>query len=94
MAHAAAVPKYNADLKAPIEEVVGNAPKAKVHRVEWAKIQNAEPVEINPSVGQGFRVMTVDEWAARCAQQQCRFVVHQCCTYRQFCVTKLLLRLR
>jgi hypothetical protein len=24
-----------------------------------------DPVEINPSVGQGFRVMSVAEWAAR-----------------------------
>lgn len=24
-----------------------------------------EPVEINPSVGSGFRVMSVDEWTAR-----------------------------
>ncbi len=23
------------------------------------------PVEINPSVGQGYRLMSVDEWAAR-----------------------------
>lgn len=34
-------------------------------RVEWSKVMAGEPVEINPSVGQGFRVMTVDEWSAR-----------------------------
>ena len=27
--------------------------------------QAGDPVEINPSVGHGYRVMSVDEWAAR-----------------------------
>jgi hypothetical protein len=26
---------------------------------------SGDPVEINPSVGSGYRVMSVDEWAAR-----------------------------
>jgi hypothetical protein len=26
---------------------------------------NGDPVEINPSIGQGYKVMDVEEWAAR-----------------------------
>lgn len=56
---------YNTNLRAPIEECIGETPKARVHRVEWRKVMDGDPVEINPSVGQGYRVMTVDEWANR-----------------------------
>jgi hypothetical protein len=115
------VPKYNEDLRAPLQTAVGDSPKVKVHRVEWAKVRQqgsgfaglaaagswaqtllhqrlvcccrvspgdpavappclhllvcthvchtqvmaGDPVEINPSTGSGFRVMSVDEWAAR-----------------------------
>ncbi|GMH40985.1 hypothetical protein BSKO_08895 [Bryopsis sp. KO-2023] len=59
------LPLYNANLSAPIEEDVNTSPKARVHRVEWRKVMEGDPVEINPSIGQGYRVMTVDEWSAR-----------------------------
>ena len=39
-------------------------PKASVHSVEWRKIMNGDPVEINPSLGNGLKIMTVDEWSA------------------------------
>ena len=56
---------YNKNLRAEIETDVNESPRARVHSVEWRKIQNGDPVEINPSVGHGYRIMTVAEWAAR-----------------------------
>ena len=56
---------YNKNLRAEIETDVNENPRARVHSVEWRKIQNGDPVEINPSVGHGYRIMTVAEWAAR-----------------------------
>ncbi|KAF5831486.1 hypothetical protein DUNSADRAFT_13044 [Dunaliella salina] len=44
---------------------VGPAPHVRMHASEWQKVMAGDPVEINPSVGSGYRVMTVDEWAAR-----------------------------
>jgi hypothetical protein len=59
--------KYNTALRADITVAVSTSgPLAAVHRVEWKKIMAGEPVEINPSVGTGYRVMAVEEWAARC----------------------------
>ena len=29
-----------------------------VHRAEWTKIMNGDPVEINPSMGSGYKVDT------------------------------------
>ena len=57
--------RYNANLRAPIQTAVNNKPKARVHSKEWQKIMNGDPVEINPSVGHGYKIMTVDEWSAR-----------------------------
>ena len=56
---------YNKNLRAEIETDVNESPRARVHSVEWRKIQDGDPVEINPSVGHGYRIMTVAEWAAR-----------------------------
>ena len=53
------------NLRAPVASKVGEAPAVRVHAVEWRKVQAGEPVEINPSVGHGYKIMTVDEWAAR-----------------------------
>ncbi|KAF8068161.1 EP0 [Scenedesmus sp. PABB004] len=72
MAAAAPLPSYH-ELGLPIRESVGDAPMVAVHRVEWAKarprscaaVLAGEPVEINPSVGAGYAVMSADEWAAR-----------------------------
>ena len=36
-------------------------PTAFVHSREWAKIMRGDPVEINPSIGNGLKIMTVDE---------------------------------
>lgn len=47
---------YNTDLRADITTHVGGNPKARVHSVEWRKIQAGDPVEINPSVGFGYKV--------------------------------------
>ncbi len=49
---------YNTDLRADITTHVGGNPKARVHSVEWRKIQAGDPVEINPSVGFGYKVAT------------------------------------
>lgn len=54
-----------ANLRAPVETATDNKPLVKVHAVEWAKIMAGEPVEINPSIGHGYKVMSVKEWAAR-----------------------------
>lgn len=56
---------YNTSLRAEIETDVNEAPRARVHSVEWRKIMEGEPVEINPSIGHGYKIMTVDEWAGR-----------------------------
>ncbi len=56
---------YNTNLRAEIETDVNEAPRARVHSVEWRKIMDGEPVEINPSIGHGYKIMTVDEWAGR-----------------------------
>jgi hypothetical protein len=47
---------YNTNLRADIKKVVGADPKARVHSREWLKILNGDPVEINPSVGFGYKV--------------------------------------
>lgn len=59
------IPQYYEDLKADIVTFVGENPKALVHSREWQKIMNGDPVEINPSVGHGMKIMTVDEWSSR-----------------------------
>ncbi|CAK0783986.1 hypothetical protein CVIRNUC_007189 [Coccomyxa viridis] len=56
---------YNTNLRAEIETDVNTAPRARVHSVEWRKIMTGEPVEINPSIGHGFKIMPVSEWSAR-----------------------------
>ena len=33
--------------------------------VHLAPVQTGEPVEINPSIGHGFKIMPVSEWSAR-----------------------------
>lgn len=43
----------------------GPACGGKGRAAEWRKVLAGDPVEINPSVGEGFRVMSVKEWAAR-----------------------------
>ena len=56
---------YNTNLRADLVSEVNEKPKAKVHSVEWRKIMSGDPVEINPSIGHGYKIMTVDEWASR-----------------------------
>ena len=46
---------YNTNLRADISTHVGDKPKARVHSREWQKIQDGDPVEINPSVGFGYK---------------------------------------
>jgi hypothetical protein len=53
------------NLRAEIETSVDSKPMVKVHAKEWEKIMQGHPVEINPSIGHGFKIMSVDEWAAR-----------------------------
>jgi hypothetical protein len=56
---------YADDLKTDIYTEVNADPKASVHATEWRKIMTGDPVEINPSVGSGLKIMTVDEWTSR-----------------------------
>ena len=56
---------YNTNLRADVYSEVNEKPKARVHSVEWRKVMEGVPVEINPSVVCGYKIMTVDEWAAR-----------------------------
>lgn len=55
---------YCSSLQTDLTTHVGAAPRAVVHASEWAKVIAGEPVEINPSIGHGFKVMTVDEYTA------------------------------
>merc|ERR1711982_117278 len=57
--------KYCTNLQAKVETDINADPKALVHSREWKKIMIGDPVEINPSVGHGFKIMTVDEWSSR-----------------------------
>ncbi|KAI8464763.1 MAG: hypothetical protein J3K34DRAFT_380210 [Monoraphidium minutum] len=59
------VPQYHTDLRAPVTTVVGPEPHAKVHRSEIIKVRQGLPVEINPSVGDGFKVMDWAEYFGR-----------------------------
>ena len=54
--------KYNLNLRGDVHVEVREAPYM---RKEWHKIMNGDPVEINPSFGHGYKIMTVDEWAKR-----------------------------
>ena len=56
---------YADDLKTEVYTEVNADPKASVHATEWRKIMSGDPVEINPSVGSGLKIMTVDEWTSR-----------------------------
>lgn len=49
-------PRYNRDLRSEVQTSVSSSPAARVHRVEWVKVMNGSPVEINPSFGSGFKV--------------------------------------
>ena len=53
------------NLRAEVQTAVDAKPMVKVHSREWEKIMAGDPVEINPSIGHGFKIMSVDEWAAR-----------------------------
>lgn len=56
---------YNKNLRADVETDVNERPRALVHSREWAKIMAGDPVEINPAVGFGYKIMSVAEWSAR-----------------------------
>lgn len=57
--------KYNTNLRGPIVTAINPSPKARVHSREHQKILNGDPVEINPSIGYGYKIMTIDEWSSR-----------------------------
>merc|ERR1712017_52476 len=57
--------KYCTNLRASVETDINENPRAFVNSREWKKIMNGDPVEINPSVGHGLKIMTVDEWSCR-----------------------------
>jgi hypothetical protein len=59
---------YNTNLRADIKSSVGDDPKARVHSREWVKIMNGDPVEINPSVGFGYKVQTPAFLSAQLAE--------------------------
>ena len=42
-----------------------HGPTASVHKAEWERVLAGEPVQINPSVGSGEKVMTIKEYASR-----------------------------
>jgi hypothetical protein len=59
---------YADDLNGDVYTETNANPKAKVHATEWRKILNGDPVEINPSLGSGMKIMTVAEWTSRWKQ--------------------------
>ena len=43
------LPAYHSDLQeGQLDVSVSSSPQARVHRSEWSKVLNGEPVEINP----------------------------------------------
>ncbi|KAK3266984.1 hypothetical protein CYMTET_24425 [Cymbomonas tetramitiformis] len=58
------LPSYCDNLQSDISTAINENPKAFVHSREWNKIMNGDPVQINPALGQGFKIMTVNEWSA------------------------------
>jgi len=54
---------YNDDLRAPVESQVRHTPF--LRDGEWRALMLGEPIERTPDVGEGYKVMTVEEWAAR-----------------------------
>jgi len=66
----AAAASYAAGLRAPLSQSArtadqGPACGGKGRAAEWRKVLAGDPVEINPSAGDGYKVMTAREWAAR-----------------------------
>ena len=59
---------YADNLSGDIYTETNANPKAKVHSTEWMKILHGDPVEINPSLGSGMKIMTVSEWTSRWKQ--------------------------
>jgi hypothetical protein len=44
---------------------VGVNPRAPDHAVEWRRVLEGDPVEVNPSEGYGLKVMTIAEWCGK-----------------------------
>lgn len=59
--------QYNTNLRAPVATSTHQTPQAPVHALEWQRLMEGYPVQINPSIGSGYKVMSVREWAARFA---------------------------
>lgn len=53
--------QYHTDLRAPLRTATSSDPIAPAHREEVRKVREGLPVEINPSVGSGYKVMDWDE---------------------------------
>jgi hypothetical protein len=63
-------PSYASNLRAPLSQGTRSADQGpacggKGRAAEWRMVLAGDPVEINPSVGEGRRVVSVGEWAAR-----------------------------
>ena len=54
---------YNDDLRAPVEGQVRHTPF--LRDKEWRALMLGEPIEQTPDKGEGYKVMTVDEWSSR-----------------------------
>jgi hypothetical protein len=50
--------------QAPIFTQVNAHPRMPDHKVEWRRVLAGDPVEVNPSYGNGLKVMTIGEWTA------------------------------
>jgi hypothetical protein len=48
--------RYCEQLRAEVVEAVLEQPTGKMRRCEWAKLREGDPIQINPSIGTGYRV--------------------------------------
>ena len=73
---------YNTNLRADIRSSVGDDPKARVHSREWVKVMNGDPVEINPSVGFGYKVQAPARHQSRPRKSIAQPYKHRICMSR------------
>ena len=79
---------YNLNHKHALATFVSERPRASVHSREWRKIMNGDPVEINPSLGHGLKIQTVDEYVHVSQNSRRRVLRHNNTTHSNTFLTK------
>ena len=70
---------YAENLRSEVKTEITTRPKSKAHRVEYEKILNGDPVEINPSVGSGYKRAHNMHLSALCTQAMVLNCVRSIC---------------